>query len=114
MAHFGSFLVASAFSVPPAAFTAGRIFVPALAAAVVGDVLDGFLDGSGEPDVGKVAGLLRPVGVLIDETSLARACVNPSAFPEVPRAHNLPRMPELWLGFLGQAPNPAPPSELRM
>ena len=114
MAHFGSFQDASTSGVPPAAFTASRTFFRLLLPQSLEISLMASWTASGGPMLARLSGSLRPVGVLIDETSLAHACVNPRAFPEVPRAHNVRRRPGLWLRLLGKTKSLAPPSELRM
>ena len=52
----------------------------AVLAIVIGNVSDGLLNGIRHTDVGKIAGELRPVGVLAAEGLLAGVTVNPSAF----------------------------------
>lgn len=60
-----------------------------LAAVVFGNVPDGLLNGIRHTDVGKIAGELRPVGVLAAKGLLAGFGVNPSALAQVAHPHTI-------------------------
>ena len=62
-----------------------------LAALVVENVSDGFLEGMGVCVAGEFAGALRPVGGLVAKGLLAGADVNPSAFTQVSHPHTIIR-----------------------